>query len=590
VHILTVTLLVISVAVFSVSFFNLPDTTFGITDYGSVSPSIPIKRDGNVYTFANNTPKFTIRRSNIVIDGNGYNSSLIILDHATNVTIKNLQLIASSGMYYKYSGIGLYLDYSSNNLISNCCLLGATISLHAAHNNTISNNTNLRVYLDHSNYNTISNNDLTGSRVAESVNIRNGANNLILRNNSTKIVLSPSASSNLIFGNRINNANWIFLHIGPESTKNLFVGNEIVGPFVVQSSINSPDNLFYHNNFIDAWSAEYNPLENNATNKWNTTNEGNYWNDYLGEDLNHDGIGDTPYIINAFNQDNYPLMNPINIAQEPQPNQNLYAADIDSAQTATTTFTVIVFLVILVMLAIGVGLYKGKKLSPKKSLELAAVASILSGALLIGAFYYGFGSYMTFPYYRGGWATSGNINRFSLVFLSALAISIMLTGLGFRMIAKTKKDPYATLKLLPVLLASAALLSAAGLLTTAHPYYAGPEEGLYWAGCIFTETNDSITFTHLTIIAFVLLGVCQALWGGIQLKQNGYNKNFPRKLGLFQVLLGIACILMALSLYMSFIFSFGGAPSISLAFPLMFMIGQTLSAVFFISQKNPEIN
>ena len=222
--ILTVTLLVISIAVYSVvSFFNLFDTTFGITAYGSVSPSIPIKRNGDVYTFTNNTPKFSIRRSNIVIDGNGYNSSLIILDHATNVTITNLQLIASSGMYYKYSGIGLYLDCSSNNLISNCRFLGGRISLHAAHNNTISNNTDLRVYLDHSNYNTISKNDLAGNRVAESVHIRNGVNNLILRNNSTKIVLSRSASSNLIFGNRINNVNWIFLAIGSESTKNLFV-------------------------------------------------------------------------------------------------------------------------------------------------------------------------------------------------------------------------------------------------------------------------------------------------------------------------------------------------------------------------------
>jgi hypothetical protein len=36
----------------------------------------------------------------------------------------------------------------------------------------------------------------------------------------------------------------------------------------------------------------------------------NYWSDYTGVDANHDGIGDTPYVIDANNtkKDHYPLM------------------------------------------------------------------------------------------------------------------------------------------------------------------------------------------------------------------------------------------------------------------------------------------
>jgi hypothetical protein len=37
---------------------------------------------------------------------------------------------------------------------------------------------------------------------------------------------------------------------------------------------------------------------------------GNYWSDYTGTDANYDGIGDTPYTIDALNQDRYPLMGP----------------------------------------------------------------------------------------------------------------------------------------------------------------------------------------------------------------------------------------------------------------------------------------
>jgi parallel beta-helix repeat protein len=80
---------------------------------------------------------------------------------------------------------------------------------------------------------------------------------------------------------------------------------------------NSINNCIYLNNFTNVYSSS------DSTNIWNSPAEitytyegnaytsylGNYWSDYLGSDLNGDGIGDTPYAIDSDN-DNYPLVEP----------------------------------------------------------------------------------------------------------------------------------------------------------------------------------------------------------------------------------------------------------------------------------------
>ncbi|MBS7616464.1 right-handed parallel beta-helix repeat-containing protein [Candidatus Bathyarchaeota archaeon] len=67
----------------------------------------------------------------------------------------------------------------------------------------------------------------------------------------------------------------------------------------------SNDNVFYHNNFEQN---NYQVYTERVTNIWFYNNEGNYWSDYKGYDLNADGIGDIPYNVTETDRDHYPLM------------------------------------------------------------------------------------------------------------------------------------------------------------------------------------------------------------------------------------------------------------------------------------------
>lgn len=73
----------------------------------------------------------------------------------------------------------------------------------------------------------------------------------------------------------------------------------------------STDSLFFHNSFEYAkWAPAVETYGNTSSTLWDTGSEGNYWKDYQVDDLDGDGIGDTPYVVNENFTDNYPLMQP----------------------------------------------------------------------------------------------------------------------------------------------------------------------------------------------------------------------------------------------------------------------------------------
>lgn len=91
-----------------------------------------------------------------------------------------------------------------------------------------------------------------------------------------------------------------------KSNNNVFYNNHFISNSGLVYVYKSHNNSFYHNNFINNIHESY--FRESYNNTWDFGDEGNYWSDYEGVDANGDGIGETPYVIDEENQDNYPLM------------------------------------------------------------------------------------------------------------------------------------------------------------------------------------------------------------------------------------------------------------------------------------------
>jgi len=127
------------------------------------------------------------------------------------------------------------------------------------------------------------------------------SNNIISSNNLDGVGLY-SSSSNVISGNTLSNN---YDGIGSYSSNYNVVSSNILSNnyYGIYLAFYSYNNIIYHNNFDNlnqAWS--------DFTSVWESNGEGNYWVDYAGQDLDEDGIGDTPYAVNTRNRDSHPLM------------------------------------------------------------------------------------------------------------------------------------------------------------------------------------------------------------------------------------------------------------------------------------------
>jgi len=370
VSIITLTLLLTSMLRFGFQVQPVRAQTEGtiyIRGDGSIDPSTaPIQRNGYLYTLTSNITNYAanativVERNNIVVDGAGFavegkpgyrerGSIGISLNGTSNVTIQNMNfdnpytgiLLDSSfnnsinGNFMTRHDYGILLDSSFNNSINGNTMTESIdgIFLYSSSNNSIEKNTltdteGIRFNFS-SNYNSIKRNNITnghgGIRFDFSCD-----NNIIEENNIASsfmgINIYDSSENNSIHGNNITNNSLGGIEFDTTSINNSIYENTIenntVGVVIntwSQMSLNaaydtplpnSSSNTFYHNNIITNTQQVSSSNLSGYANVWDGGYPlgGNYWSDYNGTDEDHDGIGDTAYVIDANNIDRYPLV------------------------------------------------------------------------------------------------------------------------------------------------------------------------------------------------------------------------------------------------------------------------------------------
>jgi parallel beta-helix repeat protein len=241
-------------------------------------PAAPIHQNGDSYTLTDNIDgSIVIEKDSIIVDGAGHTlqgtgvETGIDLSNRTNVTIQNTVI--------KTFDDALYLHSSNQITISGTNITDSTDGIRVSdssnnsiYENNITGNSYEGIYIFASSSNTVSENNITA--------------------NTGDGVYLWGSSNNTIFENNIFN-NWWGI-----------------------ASYYSTNNKIFHNNFISNFEQAD---SESSIDVWDNTypSGGNYWSDYTGVDEKSgpyqdqpgsDGIGDTPYVIDASNRDPYPLM------------------------------------------------------------------------------------------------------------------------------------------------------------------------------------------------------------------------------------------------------------------------------------------
>ncbi len=251
-----------------------------ISEDGSIEPAnAPIQKDGETYTLTGDVGGIQVRRSNIVLDGAGYMMPGMVSETdslGNNFTVLNDGGVFAGNLFDENEKSVLMQNVTVKNFVIRECKVG--------------------IWFDRVVGGVITNNTITGTHAFPF--------------QATAGIFLWKGSNITIAGNQLTD-NYQGIYIAYESNQNMVIQNNItssdLGIGIEDANYNGTEkNRLYYNNIYNN-TVDVN-TDTDGINVWDNGKIGNYWGSYNGSDSNGDGVGDTPYVIDANQQDNYPLM------------------------------------------------------------------------------------------------------------------------------------------------------------------------------------------------------------------------------------------------------------------------------------------
>ncbi len=296
---------------------------------------------------------------NTIIMGNGGpNEPAVLTLAAPGITVTGFTIESANASVRSQNALGINIQGDgctiNNNIIENnymgiFCSLQSSTSIT---NNFITSSVKDGVRFYAGSLNNISNNSIVGNAVSGIAlgGYSNTVSHNNLQNNTRGLGLGASYST--VFDNTMvsNTESGIFL----SGSQNIISANEFAqnkyGIYITTQGGDPRENEIYHNNFVNNF---INAFGNSSflTETWDKgyPSGGNYWSDYQTKYPNavekgNSGIGNTSYVVNFNNTDNYPLMTLFDISNPGNAPSAISPVSVSSGGTvASWTFDTVEF-------------------------------------------------------------------------------------------------------------------------------------------------------------------------------------------------------------------------------------------------------